>query len=211
MKKFTFSLRSVPAALLVFVIIAFGLLITSLGFYWDDWQMIWFNYATGPAGLIQAFQGDRPFLALTFYLTSLIARPIPFDWQLMGLVARFGLGLSYWWMLRKIWPKPAEQLVWAAILYTIYPGFKQQPIALIYTNGFILLALFNLSIGWMVMAMRCPKRYWLYLALSLLSFAFCTFSTEYYVGLELIRPLIIFLVLCRTIPSLRPRLSLIHI
>jgi hypothetical protein len=206
MKKISFSPRSIPAALLVFVIIAFGLLITSLGFYWDDWQMIWFNYATGPAGLFQAFQGDRPFLALIFYLTSLIARPIPFDWQLMGLLARFGLGLSYWWMLRKIWPKPAEQLAWAAILYTIYPGFKQQPIALIYTNGFILLALFNLSIGWMLSAMRSPKRYWFFLVLSLLSITFCTFSEEYYVGLELIRPLIIFLVLCRTIPSLRLRL-----
>jgi len=206
MKKISFSPRSVPAALLVFILIAFGLLITSLGFYWDDWQMIWFNYATGPAGLFQAFQGDRPFLALIFYITSVIARPIPFDWHLMALLGRFGLGLSYWWMLRQIWPKPAEQLAWAALLYTIYPGFKQQPIALIYTNGFILLAFFNLSIGWMVMAMRSKKHFWLLLVLSLLSFSFCTFSEEYYVGLELIRPLVIFLVLSRSIPFLRPRL-----
>ncbi len=205
MKKFSFSLRSVPAALLAFCLIAFGLLIPTLGFYWDDWQMIWFNYTTGPAGLFQAFQGDRPFLALTFYLTSLIARPIPLDWQIMGLLTRFGLALSFYWMVRQIWPKAGEIAAWAALLYALYPGFKQQHISVIYTNGFILLALFNLSIGWMALALRTPKRYWLYTVLALLSFAFCTFSTEYYVGLEGIRPLIIFILLGRSIRELKPR------
>ncbi|MCE1254687.1 MAG: hypothetical protein LWX83_14190 [Anaerolineae bacterium] len=205
MKKISFSLRTVPAALLAFCLVAFGLLIPTLGFYWDDWQMIWFNYTTGPAGLFQAFQGDRPFLALTFFLTSLIARPVPLDWQIMGLLTRFGLALSFYWMVRQIWPKAGEVGAWAALLYALYPGFKQQHISVIYTNGFILLALFNLSIGWMALALRTPKRYWLYTILALLSFAFCTFSTEYYVGLELIRPLIIFILLGRSIKNLKPR------
>jgi hypothetical protein len=206
MKKLSFNLRSVPAALLAFCLLAFGLLIPTLGFYWDDWQMIWFNYATGPSGLFQAFQGDRPVLALTFYLTSLITRPIPLDWQIMGLLSRFALALSFYWMIRQIWPKPSEAMVWAAILYAIYPGFKQQHISVIYANGFILLTALNLSIGFMAKAIRFPKRYWLYTVLALISFTFCTFSTEYYVGMELIRPLILFILIGRNIKGIKPRL-----
>lgn len=206
MKKIKITQRSVPLALFIFCILAFGLLIPFLGFYWDDWQMIWYNYSTGPAGLFEAFQGDRPFLGFIFFLTSMITRPVPLNWQIMALLSRFALGLSFWWTIRQIWPKVSDPLVWAAILFIIYPGFKQQPIALIYTNGFIIQASLLLSMGWMICAMRSTgRRYWIFLTLSLLSFTFCHFSEEYYVGLELMRPVIVFLILSRTISAFWPK------
>ncbi len=62
--------KYVPFAILVFLIASFGILIPSLGYYWDDWPMIWLGHLTGTSGYIDALAGDRPFLAGIYLLTT---------------------------------------------------------------------------------------------------------------------------------------------
>ena len=40
----------VPAVLLVLCVLAYGLLIPTLGYYWDDWPYAWINHMFGPGG-----------------------------------------------------------------------------------------------------------------------------------------------------------------
>ena len=53
----------VPIALLGFTLLAYAPLISTLGFYWDDWPLIWFGHLLGTEGYLEVLAGDRPFLA----------------------------------------------------------------------------------------------------------------------------------------------------
>ncbi len=52
--KNTLTKWQTPLALLVLLILSFGLLIPQLGFYWDDWPVILTGRLAGAAGY-QAF------------------------------------------------------------------------------------------------------------------------------------------------------------
>lgn len=198
---------SFPIALLLFTIIAYGLLAPTLGFYWDDWPMIWFAHALGAEGIMEVLSVDRPFLAGVYLVTTTLLKSLPFQWQVLAILSRWLSGIALWWSMRQLWPERRPQVDWIALLFTLYPGFKQQPIAVVYGNGFLLFALYILSLGLMIVALRRPAKYWLFTALALGSYAVCTFSTEYYVGLDLIRPLFLWAVLSESIPDLRRRLA----
>ena len=102
---------------------------------------------------------------------------------------------GFWWFLRQLWPRKTELTVWAALLFLVYPGFKQQFIAINSSRHILPLAFFLLSLGLMVLAVRRDKqRLWSWVrsgALALLAM----FSTEYYFGLELVRPVVLWLAL----------------
>ena len=147
----------VPLALLVLCFMAFGLLIPSLGFYWDDFPMIWFGHLLGSAGYLETLSSDRPFLAGIYLITTSILNSTPIQWQILGILSRWITAVVLWWSLCNLWPKHTRQISWVAFLFAVYPGFKQQPISVIYSNGFILLAFYFLSWGLMVLAHRKPK------------------------------------------------------
>lgn len=48
------------------VVLAYGLLIPWMGFYWDDWPFAWFLKFLGPAEFIEMFRPFRPFLGPIF-------------------------------------------------------------------------------------------------------------------------------------------------
>lgn len=197
--------RYVPFALLFFSIASFGILIPALGYYWDDWPMIWFGQLTGPAGYIDALAGDRPFLAGIYLLTTSLLGSSPLAWHILALFSRWITALALWWTLKKLWPDHEEQIAWIALLFAIYPGFKQQAIAVIYANGYFLLTAQFLSFGLMLHAIQTPRRYWLFTLLGMFSLAACAFSTEYYIGLEMIRPLLLWLALPKKELKFKPR------
>jgi len=203
---------AVPIAILIFSILSFGLLIPFLGFYWDDWPMIWFSYTQGPLGFPEVFSGDRPFLSLIYILTTSIFKLSPIEWQLLGLFSRILTSLAFWWAFSQMWPEQREKLGWAAILFTVYPGFKQQSISVVYSNGLFLLAAYFLSIGWMIRSIKEAKHRLAYTIGGLLAYVFCMFSTEYYYGMDLVRPLIIYFSLGLSIPKVKDRLvqTLLH-
>ncbi|MDZ4159039.1 MAG: hypothetical protein U1B80_04535 [Anaerolineaceae bacterium] len=201
-----FRALGVPLVLLLLSIAAYGLLIPYLGFYWDDWPMVWFAHRLGPAGYDEVFSSDRPFLAGVYLLTTSLLKTVPLQWQILGIFSRWLTSLALWWTLRRLWQRSGEQIAWIAILFTVYPGFKQQPISVVYGNGFLLLFAFLLSFGLMLQALRNPSRYWLWTAGGILTYAVCMFSTEYYVGLDLFRPILIWLVLSESVGKRRLRL-----
>jgi hypothetical protein len=205
MQKLHFSHKTIPWALLILCFLAFGILIPELGFYWDDWPMMWFAHAFGPLGFPGVFSGDRPFLSLIYIVTTSILKTVPWQWQVLGVISRWLVALVFWWTLRQLWPQRSTATAWMAILLAIYPGFKQMPISVVYSNGLFLVVPYIASFGLMIQAIRKPERYWFYTITALLTYGFCLFSTEYYVGTDMLRGVFIWIVLSETIKSYRKR------
>lgn len=196
-----------PLVLLALTIAAFGILIPSLGFYWDDWPMMWFAKSQGPLGFPAAFAGDRPLLSLAYIVTTAILKIDPFQWQLLGMFSRWFVTLAAWWSLKQLWPDHAEQVGWVALLFAVFPGFKQQPISVVYSNGLFPLISYLFSYGLMILALRNPKKRILFTILGLLTYGFCLVSTEYYIGLDIVRGVIIWLVISENKTSIKERLK----
>jgi hypothetical protein len=211
--SFSFPLWSIPIALLILVLLSYGLRVFRLGFYWDDWPYLWFFERLGPAGIIRAFSSDRPFLSFIYNVNlSLFGHSI-LAWQAFALFARWLCSLGLWWALSLTWPKQADKSAWAVLLFTVYPGFTQQWISVIYGQAFILFAALFFSIGitlWL--ARRRPARGWLVAGtvLALALSAFTMFSTEYFFGLELLRPALLWLVFADCPPGAGNRWQIIR-
>lgn len=169
--------------------------------------MIWFSHFLGPRGYTEIFSFDRPFLAGIYIITTSILDTVPFQWQILGIMSRWATVVILLWTLRLIWPSAIKQTFWVALLFLVFPGFKQQPISVIYGNGFLLLAFFILSLGLTLLSIKRPKYYWLITVFALISDAICLFSTEYYTGLEFLRPVFIWLIFSSSVPDTRMRIK----
>ena len=188
------SEKSTPIRLGVLLALAFGILIPWLGFYWDDWPLAWFTHVLGPEGFI-GFAPQRPFSGILYYLSSFFLGTRPLAWHLYALLWRWISAALFWWVLRQLWPDRIRMSFLASLLFGLYPGFSQQSIALIYSLYFIYFSLFLVSLGVMLMALHSSKRPWRWTARALLFSSATMFSTEYFYGLELLRPVIILIAL----------------
>lgn len=189
----TISLRSFPLALFGVCLLAFGLLIPWLGLHQDDWVVVWFWRTFGSGVFVDFFAAERPFLAGVYMLTTALVGDSVLGWHIFALLCRWLLALSAWWTLRVLWPGRALQAAWVALLFAVYPSFREQSLAVVYSQNYILFAAGIFSLGAMVQAVRQPARRALWTTAALLAQAFCHFSIEYFFGLELLRPVILWL------------------
>jgi hypothetical protein len=100
--------------------------------------------------------------------------------------------LGLWWSLGKLWPDAKRQVTYTAFLFVIFPLFTLQPIAVTFHQQWLQYVLYFLSLGTMVQAIRCHKYRALLTGVSLLFSALQLTITEYFIGLELLRPIILY-------------------
>jgi hypothetical protein len=186
---------SFPIILLFVCFLAFGLLFASLGFYWDDWTIIFVKKSGGLPGLIDFYQYDRPVSVWIHALSGYLLGANPAVWHLYFVLFRWATALAMWAALKQVWPKQKVALAAAALIFAVYPTFLQQPIAVTYSALFIDFAIFFGSIWGMLRAVNDPKRYWAWTTLALFLCVVHLTSEEYFSGLELTRPIFLFLVL----------------
>ena len=194
--KVRFSEWSIPFALLAICVLAFGLLITRLGFYQDDWHFLYYAYTRGAAGLTELLNYDGHPLATPLYIASFkLLGFTPLYWQIYSLFWRWLAVVTFWLVLHRTWPTQQRATFTAAAIYVIYPLFTLQSNAIVYfevwISHFLLAASFLLTIE----AIKQPKRFWLFTALAILLKILHTFSSEYTWGMELVRPVLIWLAL----------------
>ena len=207
MRHFHFRPWTVPLALLVLCVLSFGVLAPWLGFYWDDWPAIYYHHQLGAVGYLQAFAVDRPLLGVLFMLTSPIVGESALAWQVFGLLTRWVSCLAFWWVLIAVWPQHKRQAAAAAFLFAIYPGFQQQYISVTYSQAWIILTAFLLSLGLMVWAFRKPAWFWPLIAASWLLSTLVMFTDEYFIGLELLRPVLMWMVIGGPVAQYREKLK----
>ena len=201
MKKFTDTLDAfvrhplaAPFALSLLGILAYGAHFGYLGVYWDDWPKLWVAQASGADALRWLFL-SRP-LSGTFLSTAfgLLGQNVT-AWLWLALALRIGAALVLMVLVKRLWPGRSGLAFGVAALLLVWPGFSQQFIPISYFPHFLALLLMGLSMLFTVRSLGADERAGRFrfhaIALSLISL----FTIEYFYGLELLRPLVIWLAL----------------
>ncbi|MGZ9234757.1 MAG: hypothetical protein ACXW4E_04465 [Anaerolineales bacterium] len=132
--------------LLIVAILAYGLLIPQLGFYWDDLPMSWIRYELGPEAMTRYFSTNRPVWGLLYQLTTRLLPQVPVYWQVFALLWRWLGAMVVWAIVRELWKDKPYFALSVALLFLLYPGFNQQWGSYLYSHFFIVLFFFLLSI-----------------------------------------------------------------
>lgn len=195
---------------LVLGLLAYLPFANQLGFYRDDWYVLWSGRALGPNSIIDLFTFDRP---LVGYIYSIIYRLLGENallWQVYSFTIRTIGALSFFWFIRRLWPDKRVETTTAAVLMFVYPGFLQWANAMTKSNHLTTYSVALISISLTVAALQSEKRpgriLWSLAALG--SAVIYWFLYEYMIGLEGLRLLIIGLfVWRRDIPGFVERLK----
>jgi len=197
----------VPLTLLVIAFFSYGIFAFQQGFHWDDWGFVWLIRTLETPGLFDYFTTNRPFLAYVYSVTTTLFGTNPIAWHLFSLVMRWSTAISLLWVLRLIWPERERETFFVAVLFLIYPGFNQQAIAITYSHFFLAQTLLFVSAGMMLKFAAQPRRFWWTGLIWILFSAYNLFSTEYFFGLELLRPLLLWFGLRSSWPEWKSRLK----
>lgn len=184
---------TVPIALFFVCLFSFGLFIPFLGFYWDDWPLILTGNWQGTDGFWQYWQYDRPMAAWTYAAAYPLLGTQALSWQIATFLLRWGTAAAGWWTLVQIWPEQKRIAAWTSFLFAVYPVFTQQPISVAYNQHWLCFLLFLLSLGSMLLAHRNPRWFWPLTIFALTASLVQLFTIEYFVGLELSRPFLLWM------------------
>ena len=183
-----------PLLVLGFVaVLAYGLVVTRTGFYWDDLPMSWIRYELGPQAMAEYFSTNRPVWGWLYQLTTRLLPQVPVFWQVFALFWRWVCAALVWGIGRELRPQRSYFALGLALLVLVYPGFNAQWTAYLYSHFFIVLALFLASILCNLISLRSPSRIWL--VLGLLFSALNLWMMEYFFVLELTRGAILWVAL----------------
>jgi len=199
--KIRFSSWTIPVALFAVSIISYAVFIPWFGMYGDDWIYLYAYHVGGPLFFIDFVSWDRPFSAWIYLLTTPIFGENIVLYHIFLVILRWLSALLVWWVLRMVWKDHEWQVTGVATLLLIYPGFRQQPLPLEFMLHFSSLIMFLLSLGLMLLAIREKRRFWLYTVLSLLTSAWAMFPIEYFFGLEVLRPIFLYIILMQIEPA----------
>ncbi len=182
-----------PLALLGVLVVSFGLLLPTLGIYWDDWSVMLTATLRGVPGFWEYYSFDRPFVAWTYAVFLPLLGTTPIVWHIFTLLLRWGTAWAVWWALLGLWPERRREVTLVAFLFAVYPIFTEQAIAVQYSQQWICYLFYCLSLGLMIAAWRNPRRAVLFTGLGVILSTVQMFTMEYFVGIEALRPLILWI------------------
>ncbi|MBK9207927.1 MAG: hypothetical protein IPL71_06370 [Anaerolineales bacterium] len=186
-----------PSITLLFAaILAYGLLIPQLGFYWDDLPMSWIRYQLGVEAMTKYFSTNRPIWALLYQVTTRILPHVPIYWQVFALFWRWAGAVTLWATVKQLFPQREKFALTLSLLFLLYPGFNQQWGSYLYSHFFIVFFFFLISFFLMLRGKTIP---------ALIFSALNLWMMEYFFVLELIRPFIIWTSL-QTVSSPKERI-----
>lgn len=204
MPRFKQELITKGPVLTVAAIVLTGILtyvpgIFGLGYYHDDWYMLWSAAARGAQSLVPLFSTDRPFMGVLYTVYYQIFGQNIFGWHFAALLWRIAGGLAFYWILSLVWPNLKRFNGLAAMLFLVFPGFLSEPNAATKINHLTGFGAALISIALTLQAAATRRRLWkfLFTALSMLLMAFYLWIYEYMLGLEMMRVALLFWMLWR--------------
>ena len=185
-----------PIYLLGIFILAFGLQVPKLGFVLDDWVILYARYIGGNQNLYQySFLVNRPNITWIWEAGFALLGYSALRWQILSLAWRFLAVIFIWLGWKQVWPNHKTEISMAAALFAVYPIFAQQAAAISFTVHWVCLTLYAVSIYLMILAFKNRQLKIPLIIASLITGGLNIFSMEYFVGLELLRPVIIWILL----------------
>ena len=178
-------------------VLTYGVLISQLGFYRDDWYLLWTSESQGTTGLLNLFRGDRPLLGWLYIFDFSMLGVSPFGWHLYVLIIKIISALAFFWLVRSMWPQRKIETTFITLLFVVYPGFYQQPDALTFKQLLLAYAaaLFSLALTVQVLKTKNVIHKLLFTILAVMLSAFYIFIYEALIGLEVARFLLIWYIL----------------
>jgi hypothetical protein len=198
---------SIPVALIVFCFLSYGILVQSLGIYWDDWETILIIRQFPLSEFWLYFNDNRPLAAWTYLISSPFLGTHPLAWQLFTLLLRSLTVCLFWLVFCNVWPARKREVTFASFLFAIYPIFLQQYISVAYHQHWMAYLLFFGSLWLMIRAVQSPRFYWLFTILSILTLGMHLSILEYFVGTELLRPVILWILFSTALGENRKRIK----
>lgn len=187
---------AMPLGLLAVLIASFGLLIPWLGYYWDDWTVLITARMRGIPGYWEYYSYDRPVLPWMYEVFMPFLNTSVLNWQIFALLLRWGTTVLFWLSFNIVWPKRKIETALTAFLFSIYPIFTEQSVAVQYSQQWLCYFLFALSLFLMVWARKKTGGvYWILNILAVGATTLQMFSMEYFVGLEIMRPVLLWFML----------------
>jgi hypothetical protein len=182
-----------PLVLFFLALFSFGLLIPWLGLYSDDWHYFWLSYRLD--FIARFFIRNRPFLGTVYDVINNFIGASPLQWQIVLFFLKWTAVVSLWYTLKRLFTEGKEKAKWICLLFAFYPGnlILFQP--LVFIVAALQLNLFFLSYYFNIRAIQEPGRKWLFLAIALATSLMNLVASEYFFFLELLRPVVIWMVL----------------
>jgi len=184
-----------PMALLLIGFVSYGYILTSMGYYWADWEIVMFTRLP-PSLRFGFYAQDRPF-PWTYELISFLVGSKPIGWHIATLLVRWSGTLFFVYFLTLLWPRYKKYFFWLGALLIVYPGFLQQPQSVTKARHIMTLLLFSLSFYLMALAVKRPKWAGVLFPLSWVAAFAHLFTTEYFSGFELIRPIFLWILIAK--------------
>jgi len=194
----TVSRRESFLAILLVVfttLITYGTQIAQLGFYRDDWYLLWAAKSKGAEGILSLFQGDRPFVGWLYVFDFSVMGLSPLAWHVYVLCIKIASALAFFWLVRILWPNRKIVTLFVTLLFVVYPGFYQQPNALTYKQLLLAYTASLLSLALTVNAVKAEKiaHKAVFTLLAVILSAFYIIIYEALVGMEVVRLLLLWL------------------
>lgn len=181
-------------AVVLVALIAYAYGISRLGYYHDDWYMLWSASTRGANSLRALFSIDRPFMGFLYGATYQVLGDNVLGWHVYALLWRIAGAIAFYWILSLAFPKLKRVLVLAAMLFVVYPGFLALPNAATKINHLTGFGTALFSIAFTLQAIQTKHTGWrrILSVLAILSTAFYLWLYEYMLGLEVLRVVLIF-------------------
>lgn len=182
-----------PLLLFVIGMISYVISYPPLGFYWDDWQAVFLYQNQNIQIMRDFFVFDRPFSSWTYEVVFPLLSMKPLVWQIFTMLLRV---LAIWSIVgafELIWSGWKNIFRWTGALLLVFPSFTMQSISVAFNQHFFTLFLFGLSIFLMIKSVQSTSKWrWFLYGTSILLSGLHIFTMEYYVGLEILRPFLLF-------------------
>jgi hypothetical protein len=174
----------------------FGILLSRLGYFQDDWHHVFYAYWQGEAGLRRFLLTDRgPFAWPVYAAFFKVLGFSPGAWHWSLMLIRFLTVQVFWLSVRSIWSHAMGLAAWLGLIFAIYPIFTLQPLAVAYTLHWVMFLVFMLSVLLMLEAAQRPRSFVLLTVLAVVLQITHLGMIEYFSGLELSRPIFLWLLL----------------
>jgi hypothetical protein len=183
----------IPLLLLGVVFITYGYQLFRMGLYWDDWEIVYLDHFNNPKAYWDYFLYARPLTSWIYLMLSPLIGMNPLAWQVVNILLRWAGLVGFWWALRMVWPKRSFEIGWVCLLLAIYPAFTQHSVALTYVRHFACIALFAASLGLNLLAIDNKRWWWLLTITGVFASLLQLITLEYFFGLELLRPLFLWI------------------
>jgi hypothetical protein len=166
-----------------------------MGFFLDDWYIISTYRIFGVSGFIDYFRGDRPLLSYVYLVFMPLFKDSNMAWQVFAIFTKWLSTLAFWILLEMLLPNNKLFTYATAMLFGVYPGFKFHYFVIMYSQTYFLMAIYLVSYILMLLSFKQGKPRWVFTVLALLCQFIGIAPMEYFYGLELMRPILIFLVI----------------